>query len=109
MVYVGMAGERHGHGLQGRLNAYATGRGLVSGLGLATLDRALADPDWLRERLAEVRRGQPRTAKAWSRLALDRADLYVRWAETESREDAGRLEAACLIRLKRADLWNRLR
>ncbi len=111
IIYVGMAGERlrHGHGLHGRLNAYASGQGLVSGLGEATLDRALADPGWLRERLAEVKRGQPQTAKAWSRLALERVDLYMRWAETDSREKARRLEAACLARLSKIDLWNRLR
>lgn len=44
VVYVGMAGERRGKGLRGRLGAYVRGKGLVSGLGEAVMDRALADP-----------------------------------------------------------------
>lgn len=43
IVYAGMAGERSGQGIRGRLRAYASGKGLVSGLGEAVLDRALAD------------------------------------------------------------------
>lgn len=51
VVYVGMAGERRGLGVRGRLQIYARGRGAVSGLGEAALDRALADPAWLSDRL----------------------------------------------------------
>lgn len=61
IVYVGMAGERAGRtgtgtpkGLRGRLGVYVSGKGLASGLGEAVMDRALADPGWLRERLAEA-------------------------------------------------------
>lgn len=66
IVYVGMAGERAGRtgtgtpkGLRGRLGVYASGKGLASGLGEAVMDRALADPGWLRERLTEVESGEP--------------------------------------------------
>jgi hypothetical protein len=53
IVYVGMAGERAGSGkpkgLWGRLGVYGSGKGMVSELGEAASDRALADPDWRRE------------------------------------------------------------
>lgn len=107
LVYVGMAGERHGHGLWGRFSAYASGRGMVRGLGEAVLDRALADPEWLRQRLAEVEDGQGRPAKVWSCLAFERAGLHVRWATTGTREAAIELERACQERLGAASLWNR--
>ena len=44
IVYIGMAGERRGQGIRGRLRIYLTGKAAVSGLGEAALDRALADP-----------------------------------------------------------------
>ena len=44
VVHVGMARERKGAGVRGRLRVYRTGKGAVSGLGEAALDRALADP-----------------------------------------------------------------
>ena len=47
IVYVGMAGERRGKGIRGRLNVYGSGKALVSGLGEAVMDRALADVDWV--------------------------------------------------------------
>jgi hypothetical protein len=61
-IYVGMAGERHGRGQQGRLAVYASGKALASGLGEAVFDRALADTSWLKQRLDEVQSGQPRRA-----------------------------------------------
>ena len=75
-----MAGERRGPGIRDRLNVYSTGKGLlsstgkglVSGLGEAAMDRALADPASLRERLQEVERGHPMRAKAWGQAALTR-------------------------------------
>src|SRR4051812_48519295 len=51
VVYVGMAGERRGKGIRGRLGVYNSGKGMVSGLGEAAMDRALADPACLRARL----------------------------------------------------------
>ena len=41
VCYVGMAGERRGKGVRGRLLVYATGKGLASGLREASFDRAL--------------------------------------------------------------------
>lgn len=114
IIYVGMAGERRGsrdqpQGLRGRLAIYARGKGLASGLGEAAFDRALADPDWIRARLAEVESGEPKRAKAWGKAALTRAGLEVRWAVTEDKTSALVLERQCLDALATAELWNRYR
>lgn len=114
VVYVGKAGLRDQggkgtpKGLHGRLQVYARGRGAVSGLGTACLDRALADPVWLRDRVAEVEVGAPRDALGWAALAVERADLELRWATTQSAADAGALEQRVLTTLASAGvLWNR--
>jgi len=109
VCYVGMAGERRGKGVRGRLLVYATGKGLASGLGEASFDRALADPEWLRARLSEAESGNPARAKAWGRLALERAGIEVWWSETADGAAARGLERAVLEALADADLWNRLR
>lgn len=113
IVYVGMAGERAGggtpKGIQGRLRVYLTGKGLASDLGEAALDRALADPVWLRERLVEVEAGNPRRAKYRGRAAITRAGLQVRWATTPDRASATALEARRVAALAETNLWNRRR
>lgn len=112
VVYVGMAGPRAGGGvpgLCGRLGRYASGRGMVSGLGEAATDRALADPEWLRERLAEVERGEPMRAQNWGRAAMARAGLYVRWAETADKDAAVALERQVERAFPPGTLWNRSR
>jgi hypothetical protein len=107
--YVGMAGDRRGRGLRGRLAVYASGKGLASGLGEATFDRALADPDWLRLRLSEAEAGTPARAKAWGRLALEWAAIEVSWSETADAVAARQLERAVLSALAELQLWNRRR
>lgn len=107
-VYVGMAGERSGQGLRGRLMVYTSGKGMVSGLGEAVMDRSLADAGWLRERLRQVEDGDPTRAKQWAADAIAHADLYVRWASTPTTEEARRLEAEVMAR-SGPDLWNRRR
>lgn len=109
IVYVGMAGERRGRGIRGRMDVYSSGKGLVSGLGEAAMDRALADPAWLRECLHEVEQGHPMRAKAWGQAALTRADLHIRWAATGDRSSALALERAVLRTLADIELWNRAR
>lgn len=109
LVYVGMAGERRGNGLRGRLSVYCSGKALASGLGEAVFDRALADEEWLRARLADVEAGTPARAKEWGRLAFQRADLELRWAVTADRASASTLERAALAALHASALWNRLR
>jgi hypothetical protein len=111
VVYVGMAGERAGggrpKGLRGRLSVYVSGKGVVSGLGEAAMDRALADADWIRERLAEVERGEPKRAKEWGQAAMARAKLQVRWATTADKASADALEQVVLGALRDTGLWNR--
>jgi hypothetical protein len=109
IVYVGMAGERRGRGIRGRLDVYSSGKGLVSGLGEAAMDRALADPAWLRERLHEVEQGHPMRAKAWGQAALTRADLHICWTVTGDRISALALERVVLDTLADVELWNRAR
>lgn len=106
VVYVSMAGERQGKGLNGRLWRYTSGKALASGLGEAVFDRALADPVWLRERLTEVETGNPMRATGWGKAALVWADLHVCWAITDSRETAKALEKKVLA-METADWWNR--
>lgn len=107
VVYVGMAGERSGRGIRGRLTVYSRGKAAVSGLGEAAIDRALADRVWLRERLTNVEAGKPERAAAWARLALQRANLHLRWAVTADRAEAVELEKAVLKALRSTALWNR--
>lgn len=109
VIYVGMAGERRGAGLRGRLGVYRSGKALASGLGEAVFDRALADPVWLAERLDEVNAGRSSRAKLWGQAAFARADLHVRWSVTADRQAAVELERDCLDAMADHDLWNRLR
>lgn len=109
VIYVGMAGERRGQGVRGRLKIYTSGKGLASGLGEAVFDRALADPTWLRARLAEVDAGEPRRAKEWGKAAIEWADVQVCWTTTPDRASALALELTVLRALHADPLWNRHR
>lgn len=106
IVYVGMAGERRGKGLQERLAVYASGKAAVSGLGEAALNRALANPAWVRDRLAEVEAGVPRNAKGWARAAIEAMDLEICWTCTADREAAAVLERQVIELLADEPLWN---
>lgn len=105
VVYIGSAGERRGAGLRGRLRVYASGKGAVSGLGEAVLDRAVADADWLRARLAEVEAGHPRRVKEWARLSMEWAELEVCWTVAVDKASAEALERQLIV--TRVGLWNR--
>ncbi len=109
VVYVGRAGERRGQGVRGRLSIYARGRGAVSGLGEAALDRALADPDWVAARLELLRHEGPARAKEWAAAAFERRPLEVAWTACESAQAAEDLERQLLLELADEDLWNRAR
>ena len=109
LVYVGMAGERRGQGLRGRLTVYRRGKAAVSGLGEAVLDRALADPAFVQEHLDDLLAGRPKRAAAWAQDALRRADLHIRWAVTPDRSTAVALERTVLNALSASPLWNRAR
>jgi hypothetical protein len=108
VVYVGMAGERRGQGLRGRLAAYVRGKGLVSGLGEAIFDRALADPAWVRERLSEAERGQALRAKQWGAAAVERAGFFVRWTTARNKDEAREIERRITETLRGEGLWNRI-
>ena len=107
LVYVGMAGERRGQGIRGRLTVYRRGKAAVSGLGEAVFDRALADVDFVRQRLDELREGTTKRAAAWARDAFTWADLHIRWAVTKDRSSAAALERKVLAALHAMPLWNR--
>ncbi|TDC59189.1 hypothetical protein E1258_18905 [Micromonospora sp. KC207] len=109
VVYVGMAGERRGQGLRGRLTVYRRGKVAVSGLGEAVLDRALADVTFVQEHLEQLVGGQPKRAAAWAQDALRWADLHISWAVTEDRRAAVTLERAVLDASAASPLWNRAR
>jgi hypothetical protein len=104
-VYIGMAGERKGKGVRGRLSIYANGRGATSGLGEHAMDRALADPAWLQARLDEALAGRPMRATMAARSAIDHARLEVRWQTVSTRAEALVLEAQ-LITEYAGRLWN---
>lgn len=109
VVYVGMAAERRGQGIRGRLTVYWRGRAAVSGLGEAAMDRALADPAWLRSRSEEVAAGASWRTRDWAKAALQRAELQLRWAVTPTGHEARLLEDAVLRALDDVALWNRAR
>ncbi|MFC4859180.1 hypothetical protein [Actinophytocola glycyrrhizae] len=106
LVYVGMAGERRGRGLRGRLAVYRSGKAATSGLGEAALNRALADPTFVQARLDDLAAGRARTARGWAAAALTHTALAVRWATTPDRTAALSLERTVLLALTDQDLWN---
>ena len=109
--YAGMAGERAGGGrpmgLFGRLSVYRTGKGAVSGFGEAALDRALADPEWIRAQLGRLESDGPRRAKAWAADAISRLSPEVSWAVVSDRLSARALEDRLVPLLRPHGLWNR--
>ncbi len=115
VLYVGMAGPRDRggkaapKGLRGRLAFYGSGKALASGLGEAVFARAIADPAFLRARLADVEAGHPGTLRDWGRAAFQRADLEVFWAVTADRDAATELERQVIALLRGSGLWNQRR
>lgn len=73
------------------------------------MDRALADPVWLQERLKLAQQGITQRTRQWATAALQRANLHLRWATTPDRATARALERQVLTALRDQDLWNRLR
>lgn len=108
IVYVGMAGERRGQGIRGRLSVYRRGRGAVSGFGEAALDRALSDVNFIEEHLDHVKAGTPSRASAWARDAIQWLDVDVRWAACTTGEAASVLERAVVELLLVHGIWNRV-
>ena len=73
------------------------------------MDRALADPNWIRSRLLEVENGIEWRTRDWATAALERAQLRVRWATTETGLAARQLERIVLDAFESVELWNRAR
>lgn len=109
IVYIGMAGERRGLGVRGRLQIYVRGRGAVSGLGEAALDRALADPAWLAQRLTTLLTEGPSRSKNWAVAALHRAAVELCWVAAPDGPTAREWETQALQELEDVALWNRAR
>lgn len=109
ILYVGRAGERRGKGVQERLRVYVSGRAPHSGLGNLALERALADGDWLRDRLRRVDAGEVMTVQKWARDAVSWADLEFSIASTQDDRSSELLEAATIAALRAHALWNRRR
>lgn len=92
--------------LRGRLSAYLSGQSLGCGLLGRGFDRALQDPLWLRQRVADLEAGTQMRAKDWGKAALTPHKLHVRWAVCDDTASARKLEAKCLYLLKDVGLWN---
>lgn len=106
--YAGRAGDRAGggrpQGLHGRLAAYLSGHEGVSGFAEAALDRALADPAWVRERSADPRTA--RRTRRWAAAAVLRLAPDVSWAPCGEAADARLLETEVVALLRPFGLWN---
>lgn len=105
--HVGHAGERAGsgspQGLYGRLRATIAGHDPVTGFAEAALDRALADPEWVGERLA----AGPARARVWAAAAVRRLELDVSWSTCPDREEARWLESRVVELIRPHGLWAR--
>lgn len=108
IVYVGMAGERRGQGLRGRLSIYRRGKGAVSGFGEAALDRALADAGFIESHVDAVREGRPARASVWAQDAIRWLDVEIRWATCATQAEALELEDAAVGILTPYGIWNRV-
>lgn len=109
IVYIGMAAERSGHGMRGRLAIYSSGKGATAGMGETALDLALADPAWMRERTLDAENGRPLRAKELARAAIHKADLELRWTTTADGPSASALELEIIQSFAGKPLWNRRR
>lgn len=113
IVYVGKAEERAGtrgdrpKGLWGRLAIYRGGKGATSGFGEAAFDRALANVEFVQERVRRLAEGRPETAKEWAKAAIALAEPELRWAVCVDGAAADRLEREVFVMLGRQGLWNK--
>lgn len=114
-MYVGKAGERAGRdgqrapqGLWGRLGRYASGKAATSGFGEHVLDRALADPAFVRGRLHHLETVGPERTVRWALAAIEWVSPEVCWTTTATGEAALVLEAAvkALLRDEGVALWS---
>lgn len=97
------AGGGHPQGLYGGLRATLTGRAAISGFAEAALDRALADPDWVRARLE----AGPARSRAWAAAAVRRLELDVAWTTCADGDEARWLAGRVAGLLRPHGLWAR--
>lgn len=107
IVYVGMAGERNGQGIRGRMAIYRSGKGAASGFGEAAFDRALADGDFVVGQLTRLHGGENVRLKQWAKDAIAFFAPEICWAETEDRASALVLEKKVEGILRPHGIWNR--
>jgi hypothetical protein len=93
--------------MRGRLRIYVSGKGAVSGFGEGALDRALADPAFIRAQLVHVDDGEPRRAKRWAQDAIAWHGVEPRWTMTADLLSARDLEGEIVESLRPHGLWNR--
>jgi hypothetical protein len=103
--HVGRAGERSGggspQGLYGGIRALVTGHAPLTGFAEAALDRALADPDFVRERVA----GPPQPVRRWAAAAVRRLELDVSWTTCPDSDEARWLAGRVAELLRPHGLW----
>jgi hypothetical protein len=105
--HVAHAGERSGggspQGLYGGLRALVAGHGAITGFAEAALDRALADPDWVRAQLD----AGPARARRWAAAAVRRLEPDVAWSVCADADEARWLAGQVAERLRPHGLWAR--
>ena len=99
-------GEAHQRGVRARLDEYRLGNDL-NGLGAVLADLALADAEFVRERLADIESGSPRTAVQWMKLAMERRNIQFSVSETEDGPSAQLLESRVLDAIPNERLLNK--
>jgi len=99
-------GEAHQRGVRERLDEYRLGNDL-NGLGAVLADLALADAEFVRERLADIESGNPRTAVQWMKLAMERRNIQFSVSETEDGPSAQLLESRVLDAIPNEHLLNK--
>ena len=102
VFYVGYAGVR---GVPARLTEYAGGNDL-NGLGVAALNLALNDAEWIRQRLDDVESGKSADAVQWMRDALVRVPIEISILSAGGPPEAKKLEDE-MIELYEPTLLNR--
>ncbi|MGO4956774.1 hypothetical protein ACTQ49_05800 [Luteococcus sp. Sow4_B9] len=98
--YVGMARERSGKGIWGRLSKYRSGKAATSGFGEHAMDLALADTEWLMDRIEHLAASGPERTTEWAKLAIDRLNPELSWAVASSGQAAKLLEHQTIARLR---------
>lgn len=93
-------------GLARTNSVYWSGKGAASGSGEAALDRALADPDWVKQQLKRLRTPGPSRRRSEFATPCSRLNLEASWAVCADKTDALYLESRAEVLLRPNGLWN---